>query len=91
MDISKALGLLFIAAILVGAAAVHAPRTRRIDLDRLKPKPLMTDNEREFFHRLERALPDHHVFPQVAFAAFLTHDSNFAGNSLFGILRTIML
>jgi hypothetical protein len=34
-------------------------------------KPLMTANEREFFGRLARALPDYHVFPQVAFNALL--------------------
>jgi hypothetical protein len=41
----------------------------------------MTANELEFFHRLERALPGYHVFPQIAFAAFLTHDSDMAGKA----------
>ncbi|NTU76349.1 MAG: DUF2726 domain-containing protein [Alphaproteobacteria bacterium] len=31
----------------------------------------MTANEREFFGRLARALPDYHVFSQVAFNALL--------------------
>lgn len=34
-------------------------------------KPILTNNEREFFHRLQRALPDYHVFPQVAVNALL--------------------
>jgi hypothetical protein len=81
MHILKALGLLLVIGMLIGLAAVLASRASRISLDWLKPKPLMTDNEREFFHRLERALPGHHVFPQVAFAAFLTHDSKVARNA----------
>ena len=36
-----------------------------------KAKPLLTENEREFFHRLKRALPDHAVFPQVAMGSIL--------------------
>ena len=35
------------------------------------PKPLLTQNEREFFDRLLEALPDFHIFPQVAFRAIL--------------------
>lgn len=34
-------------------------------------KPLLTDNETEFFGRLTEALPDFHVFPQVAMGAIL--------------------
>jgi very-short-patch-repair endonuclease len=34
----------------------------------------MTENEKAFFRTLQRALPGHHVFPQVSFAAFLTVD-----------------
>ena len=32
---------------------------------------ILTANEEEFFHRLLRALPDHHVFPQVAVSAII--------------------
>lgn len=39
--------------------------------DRWSPKPLLTKNEQEFFKRMLTALPDHHVFPQVAFRAIL--------------------
>jgi hypothetical protein len=47
-------------------------------LARIQRKPLMTDNEKAFFGRLQRALPGHLVFPQVSFAAFLTDDGELA-------------
>jgi Protein of unknown function (DUF2726) len=34
----------------------------------------MTENEKAFFNRLQRALPGHTVFPQVSFAAIMTDD-----------------
>jgi very-short-patch-repair endonuclease len=43
-------------------------------LSRIKRKPLLSENEKAFFLRLQRALPGFHVFPQVSFAAFLTVD-----------------
>lgn len=48
-------------------------------LSRIKKKALLTPNETEFFHRLQRALPACHVFPQVPFAALLTVDSKLSG------------
>ncbi|NLY26789.1 MAG: DUF2726 domain-containing protein [Alcaligenaceae bacterium] len=36
-----------------------------------EPKPLLTKNEQEFYGRLERALPDLYIFPQVAFRALM--------------------
>lgn len=44
----------------------------------IQRKPLMTENEKEFFHRLLRALPGHAVFPQVSFAAIITDDGKLA-------------
>ena len=38
---------------------------------RYRAKPLLTENETEFFERLLSALPDYHVFPQVAFRAIM--------------------
>jgi len=38
---------------------------------RFKKKQLMTENEKEFFERLCLALPDFHIFPQVAAGALL--------------------
>lgn len=34
-------------------------------------KPLLTENEIEFFGRLKKALPDYEIFPQVALKAFI--------------------
>jgi hypothetical protein len=47
---------------------------RKAWLSRIRPKALLTPNETEFFHRLQRALPAYRVFPQVSFAALLTDD-----------------
>jgi Protein of unknown function (DUF2726) len=49
-------------------------RTRKPWLSRVRRKSLLTANESEFFHRLQRALPGFHVFAQVSFGAFLTDD-----------------
>lgn len=39
-------------------------------------KPILTENETEFFYRLQRALPDYHIFPQVALGAILDASGN---------------
>lgn len=36
-----------------------------------KPRPLLTDNEREFHRRIRAALPDFDVWPQVAMLALI--------------------
>ncbi len=36
-----------------------------------RARPLMTDNELEFFGRLVKAVPEHFIFPQVAMSAIL--------------------
>lgn len=36
-----------------------------------KARQLLTENEKEFFHRLKRALPGYEVFPQVAMGSVL--------------------
>jgi len=41
------------------------------DSDTFTRKQLMTKNEEEFFRRLRKALPDHYIFPQVAFRAIV--------------------
>jgi hypothetical protein len=58
---------------------------RRPWLARLRRKPLLTANEAEFFHRLQRALPGFHVFPQVSFAAFLTDDGQLSRNAQWAV------
>lgn len=56
------------------APAVLLLVSRKPWLSRIRPKALLTPNETEFFHRLQRALPAYRVFPQVSFAALLTDD-----------------
>ena len=34
-------------------------------------KPILTDNEKEFYRRLREALPNHEVFTQVSFSALV--------------------
>ena len=54
-------------------------------LKRIQRKALLTPNETEFFHRLQRALPSYHVFPQVSFAAFLTDDGKLGHNARWSL------
>jgi very-short-patch-repair endonuclease len=80
-DISPTLALIYnnalpiaVAAIALALVTLAVLKLRRPWHTRIQPKPLLTPNETEFFHRLERALPFYRIFPQVAFAAFLTDD-----------------
>jgi hypothetical protein len=58
------LGLVAAAAVLLMLRAANRPSVFRA-------RPLMTDNEIEFFRRLCAAWPDGYVFPQVAMSALL--------------------
>lgn len=63
---------LIILAIAVAILAVMTKlRGQSAASGNIHSKPILTDNEREFFHRLQRALPDFHIFPQVAANAIL--------------------
>jgi hypothetical protein len=46
-----------------GSAAPAGPKFRQC--------PIMTNNEMEFFDRLERACPEYRIFPQVSMAALI--------------------
>src|SRR5579863_7227537 len=72
-------------ALLVLIAAAVILRTRKPWLTRIHAKPLLTGNEAEFFHRLQRALPAYQVFPQVAFAAILSDDGQLSGNARWSV------
>jgi very-short-patch-repair endonuclease len=61
-------------ALVVIAVTATLIAGRKPWLSRIKRKPLLTENEKAFFLRLQRALPGFHVFPQVSFAAFLAVD-----------------
>jgi hypothetical protein len=74
------------ATLLVAApAALLFFRSRKPWLSRVRRKSLLTANEAEFFHRLQRALPGFHVFPQVSFAAFLTDDGQLARKAQWAV------
>jgi hypothetical protein len=75
MNIGAAIALI---ALVVAAVIL---RSGKPSLARIQPKPLLTANENEFFHRLQRALPSYQVFPQVSFAAILTDDGQLSRKS----------
>lgn len=54
-------------------------------LARIRRKSLMTENEKAFFNRLQRALPGHLIFPQVSFAAFLTDDGKLTAQKRWAV------
>ena len=60
-------GIVFVAALLASALLQPGVRRGRV----YRARPLMTDNELEFFARLEQALPDCKVFTQVAMSGLL--------------------
>lgn len=77
-----------LACILLLVAFAAAPlflSRRKSPLSRIRRKMLLTPNEVEFFHRLQRALPAYQVFPQVAFAAFLTDDGKLSGKARWSV------
>lgn len=59
-------GILLLYVIFV-SNTLGRPRYRKV--------PLLTENEREFFGRICRALPEHYVFPQVAMSALIESDA----------------
>lgn len=73
------------AAILLILVVTVALLCRKPWLSRIQKKPLLTRNEAEFFHRLQRALPAYHVFPQVPFAALLTVDNKLSRKARWSI------
>lgn len=72
------LALVALLFILLAFAVITMRLGSRSDLGAYRGRKLMTENEREFFWRLRRALPGYHVFPQVAMSALLEASS---GNS----------
>jgi len=75
---SSALAAFAVLLLVALAAAGLSGRLRKKNgpsLADLRPKPILTANEFEFFGRLCRALPDHHVFPQVSLDALIAVSS----------------
>lgn len=74
--------LVITAAILIASLILAWLKPWRLRICR---KSLMTANEAEFYRRLERALPTYRVFPQVSFAAFLTHDGSMSSRRRWSV------
>lgn len=74
-----------LAALMLLALGTMVFRGRTSWLSHIQRKALLTPNEIEFFHRLQRALPSYQVFPQVSFAAFLTDDGRLSRNSKWSL------
>jgi len=68
---NSSLALAALVLILLAFAVLAQRLGSRSDLGVYRGRKLMTENEREFFWRLRRALPGYHVFPQVAMSALL--------------------
>lgn len=83
--LSEPLTLSAVALLLAAPAVFLISRGRKPWLSGLRRKPLLTANEAEFFYRLQRALPGLHVFPQVAFAALLTHSGQCSRNPQWAV------
>jgi len=79
--------------VLAGAAALLAAAGAAVWLrPSLKPwtsylhaRPILTTNERDFFYRLQRALPTHHIFAQVSFSALISLDSQLSQKRQFAL------
>ena len=72
--LSSNLSKYIIAVVVIGALVVCAIGLMTMfskSIGDFEKKPILTENEKEFFGRLLRALPDFHVFPQVAMGAIL--------------------
>lgn len=62
---------MFLLVILVIALAMVVMALPMSRYAQYKAIPIMTENEKEFFFRLQRALPEYLVFPQVAMSALI--------------------
>ena len=82
---SLATGIVAVAFLLL--ATLRLLRGLRPWQSYLRSKPILTANEREFFYRLQRALPTYLVFPQVSFSALITLDPQLSDKHQFSIRR----
>ena len=83
--LSDPLNLGALAALILLAFGTMLFHGRSSWLSHIQRKALLTANELEFFHRLQRALPAYQVFPQVSFAAVLTDDRKLSRNSRWSL------
>src|SRR5688572_23863995 len=57
--------------IVVGILLLAVMRIGAVDAIRYRKRQLLAGTDLEFFYRLQRALPNCHIFPQVAISALL--------------------
>lgn len=67
--------ILILVVLLVAVAIVAVSAKPKDRAGAYRQRKLMTENEREFFARLVKALPDHYIFPQVALSGLLEASS----------------
>ena len=80
--------LIFIFAIIFAALSFVNKKGGGVGGEKLyKQKALLTANEIEFFNRLTQALPNHHVFPQVALGALLQPNVSGSDKKKFHSIR----
>jgi hypothetical protein len=84
-SLADPVNLAAMAALVVLAMVVLVLRTRGSALTHIQGKAILTPNETEFFHRLQRALPAYQVFPQVSFAAIVTDDGKLSRNARWSL------
>ena len=73
-SVQASLGWVFLASfvgLVVSVALLMHSVLSKLPKYRFQQKAMLTENEREFFGRLKRALPDFDVCPQVAMGALL--------------------
>jgi hypothetical protein len=71
LDFSPSTSVVMALALAVGVAVMLRSAFRAAHAHRYGPRRLQTSNEEEFFGRLRRAVPELHVFPQVALSALV--------------------
>lgn len=68
--------------------APEAPSKARVPfLSLIQRKELLSDNEFEFFQRLEAALPEHYIFAQVALSGLIAPISRLEENERTSVFR----
>lgn len=63
--------LVLVAAVAAALLKLSTAQAKAAAVSGIEARRICSDNELEFFHRLQRALPGHYVFPQVAANALL--------------------
>ena len=84
---SQPIATLLLAAVLLLLTAVALFRKLKPWQSSLRPQPILSPNEKEFFYRLARALPTYPIFPQVAMSALIGIDSRLSRRQQFTIRR----